>query len=114
MELALLLIALGFGYKIFVEGSTQTKKNLKQAGRLVGLVMMILAATGAAAKTYDMFRCESLCATENCPMHGMGMMGRHGMFKSFGSKVMCPLSGSSNLSAEKLPPGHPPIEPETK
>ena len=114
MELALLLIALGFGYKVFAEGSTQTKKNLKQAGRLVGLVMMILGAAGAAAKTYSMFRCDYLCSTAGYPIHGMGMMGTRGMFKSFGSKVMCPLSDSSNLSAEKLPPGHPPIEPETK
>ncbi|GEM_PF-1760090 len=108
MELALLLIALGFGYKIFLEGSAQTKKNAKQIGRLVGLVIMILSAAGAAAKTYSMFKCDYMCSTMDCPMHGM--KGGRGFFKGFGSKIMCPLSGSSASSAEKLPPGHPPIE----
>ena len=95
MDLALLLIALGFGYKIFAEGSVQTKKNLKQAGRLVGLVMMILAAAGAAAKTYSMFRYDYLCSTADYPMHGMG----RGMFKSFGG-MKCPLAGPV---PEKIP-----------
>ncbi len=110
MDLALLLIALGFGYKIFVEGSLQTKKNLKQAGRLVGLVIMVLSAAGAAAKTFSMFNYDNMCSMMDYPMHGM--KGDRGFFKGFGSKVMCPLSGSSATSAEKLPPGHPPIDVE--
>ena len=86
MELALLLIALGFGYKVFIDGSAQTKKELKQIGRLVGLLMMILGAAGASAEIKNMFQCDSPC-----------FMGK---FKGFGSKVMCSFSGPR---AEKIP-----------
>ena len=47
MRTALFLIALGFGYKVYVEALQQKSKQLQQLGQLVGAVMMLVSIAGA-------------------------------------------------------------------
>ena len=85
MQTALLLIALGFGFKIFAEASTNAKKSVKQLGRLVGAFIMLVSFLGTI--------CMVACAIQYGKMYpmGRGWMG--------GGK-MCPITGmSSNPSA---------------
>ena len=42
MFIALDLLALGFGYKVFAE-ATKEKKGLKEGGRIIGIIIVILA-----------------------------------------------------------------------
>jgi len=52
MQTALLLIALGFGFKVFADASKNPKKTIRAIGRLVGIIMMILGLTGAICTTW--------------------------------------------------------------
>ena len=78
MKIGLLLLALGFGYKIFNEASGNAKKSIRQLGRIIGIYIMIVSFIG------------SLCALQwviaankaNCPLTG----GWKGM-------KMCPFGG---------------------
>lgn len=79
MQSALLLIALGFGYKIFAEASANNKKRVKQLGQLVGSVIMIISFLGTLCAVSYAIQYRKM----NCPI-GKGWMG--------GGK-MCPITG---------------------
>ena len=73
MKTALLLITLGFGYKVFAD-ATKEPGSLRTVGRLVGLIMMI-ASMGIGA--YKIAACASMaglcptkssCGFSSCPM----------------------------------------------
>ncbi len=74
MKIAVLLIALGFGYKIFTDANKE-QGGTKSLGRLIGIVMMIASASigamivGLCAKSSF---CPSFSACESrpsgCPM----------------------------------------------
>ena len=85
MQTALLLIALGFGFKIFAEASANAKKSVKQLGRLVGIVIMLVSFVGTL--------CTVWCAISCGKMYGP-MGGKYGM-GGFGMKKMCPIMGPS-------------------
>ena len=67
MKLGLLLIALGFGYKVYADASRE-KGNLRSIGQWVGAVMMAtsLVASALAVHAYStgkgMFGCPFLKA----------------------------------------------------
>ena len=84
MNTALLLIALGFGYKIFAEASVNAKKSLKQLGRLVGITIMVVSFTGTLCVLWRVV--EYGKGGYYCPM---GFFGKGGT----GSKAICPLTG---------------------
>jgi hypothetical protein len=85
MQLALLLIALGFGYKIFVEAAGQGKKRIKQIGQLVGgFIMLIALASSLALVAYT--------AKYGCP-DGKGGWGK-----------MCPFTGKPLIQTEMAKP----------
>ena len=72
MQLALLLIALGFGYKIFVEATSQGKKRVKQIGQLIGgFIMLIAFASSLAIASYII--------KSGCPLGKDGRMCPFGM-----------------------------------
>ena len=100
MDTALLLVALGFGFKIFAEASANNKKQLKQLGRTVGVAIMIISAAGAACTTYMAAKCVYSFQLGNCDMHGARF--GHGFGKGFMGKMDCPFSGKS--AAAKLSP----------
>ena len=78
MQLALLLIAMGFGYKIYIEATSQAKKRLKQIGQFVGIFMILIALAGSISHVI-------YAAKYGCPIGGKG--GR------WGGK-MCPITGT--------------------
>ena len=63
MQLAFLLIALGFGYKIFVEATSQGKKRVKQIGQFVGGFIMLIALAASLGIISYMIK-------YGCPMKG--------------------------------------------
>ena len=80
MHSALLLIALGFGYKIFAEASSNGKKRVKQLGQLVGSVIMIVSFLGTL--------CAVSCAIQYGKMN-------YPMEKNWtGGGKMCPFTGT--------------------
>ncbi len=102
MQSVLLLIALGFGFKIFAEASEKQKKPIKQLGRLVGIIIMIVSLCGVLCSIFACMK-GSPCGPATagyCPTHGSekGMMGfgHYGMKKD---KAMCPLFGSADKNA---------------
>lgn len=99
MDTALLLIALGFGFRIFSEASANNKKQLKQLGRAVGVVIMIVSAAGAFCTTYTTVKCAYSCQLGKCDMHG-GKFG-HKFGKGFMGKTNCPFAEKS--AAQELP-----------
>ena len=80
MRTALLLIALGFGFKIFAEASTNAKKSVKQLGRIVGVFIMLVSFLG------------TLCLIRYAVQYGKG-----GSLCPFSGK-MCPFTGKSPQS----------------
>ncbi len=86
MHLALLLIALGFGYKLYVEASQQKSKNLKRLGKAIGVVVMLVSFLAALC----FVSCGlQMCSKGQCPlmpgkMEKMGMVGK-----------MCPITGKT-------------------
>ena len=78
MYVAFLLIALGFGYKIYVEASKQTKTNLKRLGRIIGIFIMAVAFMGTLCKTWSTIKYGGY----GCP-HSRSYLG----------KKYCPLGG---------------------
>ena len=82
MQLAFLLIALGFGYKVFVEATSNPKKRVKQIGQFVGGFIMIVAlASSLAIVTY--------MAKYGCAGGKDGMWGK-----------MCPFTGKPLIQTE--------------
>ena len=75
MRSALLLIAFGFGFKIFAESSEKQKKSIKQFGTIVGIIMMVISLCGV------------LCIIS---------LGVRGMKCGFMSSAYCPLQSSHN------------------
>lgn len=103
MQSALLLIALGFGFKIFAEASEKQKKSIKQLGRLVGIVIMVISLCGVLCSVFACMKgggCGGAMASGFCPTHGsekeMMGFGHYGMKKD---KAMCPLFGSTDKNA---------------
>ena len=58
--IAILLLALGFGYKIFADATESSKKGLQILGRSIGLFIMI-ASVGAMV-------CTAACMSKYCPV----------------------------------------------
>ncbi len=83
MKLALFLLTLGFGYKIYADASVNSKKRIKQLGQVVGAGMMILSILG------------SLMAV-GCFMGGMKYCPITGK-RLNGAKFFCPLSSQGSL-----------------
>ena len=100
MDTALLLIALGFGFKIFAEASANNKKQLKQLGRAVGVAIMIVSAAGASCTTYMTAKCAYYCQLERCNMRGAKF--GHGFRMGFMDQMDCPFSPKSGVA--KIPP----------
>lgn len=75
MKTALLLIALGFGYKVFAD-ATKEQGALKTIGRAIGLVMIITSVGIGAYKIAKCANVSGLCPTKSscgmssaaCPM----------------------------------------------
>ena len=74
MKIAVILIALGFGYKIFID-ATKEQGGTKTLGRLIGIVMMIVSASiGAmilglcAASTFCSVKSACGVTSSSCPM----------------------------------------------
>ena len=84
MRTALLLIALGFGYKIYLEASLQKAKNTRALGRAIGIVMMTVSILGAV--------CFIVCGlTRNCSSDP------YCPFSGMKSKLMCPMPMSKSM-----------------
>ena len=77
MKVALLLIAMGFGFKIFAEASTNAKKSIKNLGRLVGAFIMIVALVGTVCKIGWIIKCSNYGKSGSfCPIHEkQGLVG---------------------------------------
>ena len=76
MHMAIALIALALGYKVFVDAQKE-KSGLKRLGEIIGAVVMIAAfvcVLHGAAKCRGSLGCSmaSKTATAGCPMMGMG------------------------------------------
>ena len=71
MEIALLLIALGFGFKIFADADTYAKKQTRKAAQAVGLFIIMISLIGTFFSLRSGFWYGSLgCGTGSfCPMH---------------------------------------------
>ena len=62
MQIALLLIVLGLGYKVFADASKE-QGSLRSAGRVIGLIMIV---TSIAAGTLKIAKCAAMAGL--CPM----------------------------------------------
>ena len=83
MQLALFLIALGFGFKIFGEASQNPKKSIKQLGRTIGASVMIVSALASLLFLGTAAKCMKMGCS---PFENLG--------KGFGDmKKMCPFTG---------------------
>lgn len=81
MSVALALIALALGYKVFVDASRE-KEGLKILGQAIGILVMI----GALLAT--------VCATMKCAYKsGYSMMSKYSC--PMMAKVNCPMSSQS-------------------
>jgi len=90
MQTALLLIALGFGFKIFAEASANNKKSVKQLGRLIGIIIMVISLFGTICTVW----CAAKCGLTGygsyfCPLGGKGGKAGYRM----AGKRMCPITG---------------------
>ena len=96
MQTAFLLIALGFGFKIFSEAFSAHSKIVRKLGQAVGAIMMIVSLVGAFCTVWYAVTCGPY-GSPFCPLGGkqmhQGFDPRMGMAGS--AKKMCP-----------LPPGH--------
>ena len=72
MKIGLVLIAMGFGYKIWIEASAQ-KRNTRVLGRAVAIVMLlaslcaVVCSFGACHKSYGGWKSRYM---GGCPMGG--------------------------------------------
>ncbi len=88
MQSALLLIALGFGFKIFAEASSNNKKNVKRLGQLVGIIIMVTSFLGTLCMVSSAIQCGKM------PSYmGKGWMG--------GGR-MCPITGAPLNTTEQV------------
>ena len=79
MKIGLLLIALGFGYKIFAEATVNPKKTLKKLGRVVGIIMMVLSLGATACMLWCM-------STSDCGTMGKSYYGKKAVYCPFAKK----------------------------
>lgn len=90
MQSALLLIALGFGFKVFADAQNSNKQGVKNLGSIVGIIIMAVSLIGTICTVY----CTA--SGKNCPLMGRGMRQPHNeemmmpMMRG-GKKMMCPL-----------------------
>ncbi len=93
MNTALLLIALGFGFKIFAEAGKFGEKSVKRLGRFVGIFMMLVAFAGAGFTLWSKCYRGSLA----CPMpfHNAADAGYYSGPAGSGMKAMCPFKGKT-------------------
>ena len=89
MHSGLLLIAMGFGFKIFAEATANGKKTVRQIGRLVGIFMMVVSFFG------------TLCSVLYVAKYGKA---DYGFMGKWGGK-MCPLTGQPLSSDAVSVPG---------
>ena len=83
MQAALLLIALGFGFKIFADATANNKKSVRQLGRVVGAVIMLVSFFGTICTIWCTIQCAKMGGY--CPMGGKALWGK--------SAKMCPITG---------------------
>ena len=62
MKIALLLIVLGLGYKVFADANKE-QGSLRTVGRIIGLIMIV---TSIAAGTLKIAKCAAMAGF--CPM----------------------------------------------
>jgi len=93
MNTALLLIALGFGFKLFAEAGKPGEKSFKRLGRFVGGFMMIVAFAGVVFTLWN--KCYQ--GTLACPMPfpNAGSSGSYSAPANSGMKTMCPFMGKA-------------------
>jgi hypothetical protein len=76
VKLALLLIALGYGFKLYVEANSITKKKLKKLGRWIAGFIMVIAFLGSLCSLVAIAKYSKGCYTEEkgyfCPLSGKG------------------------------------------
>ena len=94
MKGALLLIALGFGFKIFAEASVNPKKSIKQLGRLIGTTIMVISGLGIACSLWLMAQYAKM---GYCPLGGYGK-GSHS-----GKKWLCPFTAKTQPPDQNMP-----------
>jgi Na+/proline symporter len=76
MKIGLLLIALGFGYKIYAEANSAAKKKLKALGRAVGIFMMVVSVVFVLCGIYYKANygfsggCSAVKTGKICPFSG--------------------------------------------
>lgn len=68
MKLALLLIAMGFGYRVYADASRE-KGSLRSIGQWVGAVMMAVSLVASALIVYGY-------STGKCPWGACPFMGK--------------------------------------
>lgn len=91
MKTALLLIALGWGFKIYADASSMGKKSVKRLGRMVGIVIMVISFLGA------------LCTTIGAMKYGYGDgYYYHGMGGHW-DKSNCPFTGWMHPATGEMP-----------
>ena len=82
MNLGLLLIALGFGYKVWLVASEQ-KGNVRMLGRLIAVIMVLFSAVALGQ--------FAQCFGTSCPLMGKG-------------KGACPMmSNASSTDTSAMP-----------
>jgi hypothetical protein len=87
MQAGLLLIALGFGYKIYAEASVNARKNMKRLGRAIGVAIMVVSALGTVCTVWYAITCGP---------YAYGHYGKGGKFYGAwkgGFKPFCPITG---------------------
>jgi len=93
MKIALLLLAMGFGYKVFAEASKNTKKSLKTLGRVVGTFMMIVALMGTVCAGFHMM--NRGLSGEGYSSYHKSQCNKWAERSEADGKKFCPFSGKS-------------------
>ena len=94
MQTAFLLIAMGFGFKIFADTYTINKRSVKQLGRTVGIIIMAVSLLGTLCTVQNVIQ-----RNMNCPTDGhYGKRGHKG-WSSMMQNKMCPLKGDASTES---------------
>ncbi len=73
MKTALLLITLGFGYKVFAD-ATKEQGSLRTAGRIIGLIMIVSTLVIGAYKVAECVSASGFCPKQSCGVSRCPMM----------------------------------------
>ena len=95
MHTGILIIALGFGFKIYAEASAHAKKSIKQLGKAVGIVMMVVSLGGILCTVWTVATYAKL----NCPIHGFQKNTAMG-------KIFCPFTTNKTESTPQEAPAN--------